>query len=38
MVEEGHFINDEKEGIWNMWDQNGNVTKTERYSDGVLVE
>jgi antitoxin component YwqK of YwqJK toxin-antitoxin module len=27
-----------EEGFWTYWDEEGNVTKTERYKDGELVK
>ena len=35
---EGNFIDGKEEGLWTWWDEEGNVTETETYKDGGLVE
>jgi len=35
---EGNFIDGKEEGLWTWWDEEGNVTETEIFKDGGLVE
>ncbi len=35
---EGNAKEEKEDGLWTYWDENGNVTKTETYSNGELVE
>ena len=35
---EGTMKNGKNEGLWTWWDEDGNITKTERYKDGELVK
>jgi len=35
---EGNTKEGKHDGLWTYWDKNGNITKTDTYSNGVLVE
>jgi antitoxin component YwqK of YwqJK toxin-antitoxin module len=35
---EENYKDGKKYGLWTYWDEEGNVTKTETYKDGELVE
>jgi antitoxin component YwqK of YwqJK toxin-antitoxin module len=33
MQSQGGYVTDRKAGVWTYWDENGNVTHTEEYSE-----
>jgi antitoxin component YwqK of YwqJK toxin-antitoxin module len=35
---EGNYKDGKRDGFWTFWDENGNITKTETYSNGELVK
>ncbi len=35
---EGNFKEGKYDGLWTLWDENGNITKKETYSNGELIK